>query len=320
MKYLISIIIPVYNSERYLRRCINSILFQTISDFELLLINDGSTDLSLDICNEYAELDSRVKVFNKPNGGVSSARNYGMCHSQGEWITFCDSDDCVDKNWLSLFVENISQKSSLIVQFYKILGMENCSFSHDIIFYDDIYVGLYEMYKKNILGYVWNKLFNAQIINSNHIRFNEKFRFREDEDFVLKYLQYTNSFTIVYDGAYYYDMPDLSTKYLAVDNFYTSLSMFSSIRKLIKDVNDRIYLRYLVELTNAFFATFDKESIPKKECITRITLYTQNVECLFSICEVSFITKWLLRLPPFISYYTLKLKSSIHRSLERMKF
>ncbi len=315
MKYFISIIIPVYNSERYLRRCINSILFQTISDFELLLINDGSTDLSLDICNEYAELDSRVKVFSKPNGGVSSARNYGMCHSQGDWITFCDSDDCVDKNWLSLFVENISQESSLIVQFYKILGMENSPFSHDIIFYDDIYVGLCEMYKKNILGYVWNKLFNAQIINSNHIRFNEMFYFREDEDFVLKYLRYIDCLTIVNDAAYNYNMPDLSTKYLSADNFYASLSMFSSIRKLIKNVNDRIYLRYLMELTNAFFATFNNESVSNKECITRINLYKKNIWCALSILEVSLITKVLLHLPSYILYYIFKLKSAIHRSI-----
>lgn len=320
MNPFISIIVPIYNSQKTLNRCVDSILNQTFKNWELLLVDDGSSDQSGKICNQYAETDQRIKVFHKKNGGVSSARNLGMDYAKGTWIAFCDSDDYVDGNWLNLFVENLSQGISFVVQFFKMPRNDMCSLSHNVISYNDIYAGLYEMYDQKILGYVCNKLLNTYIIKSNHIRFNERFRFREDEDFVLRYLQHSDYFTIVYDGAYNYDIPDLSTKYLAVDNFYTSLSMYSSIKKLIKTVNDRIYLRYLVELTNAFFATFDNESIPKKECITRITLYTQNVECLFSICEVSFITKWLLRLPPFISYYTLKLKSSIHRSLERMKF
>ena len=317
---LISIIVPIYNSEETLNRCVDSILNQTFHDWELLLIDDGSTDKSGEICDEYAATDSKIKVFHKENGGVSLARNLGMDNAKGIWIAFCDSDDYVDENWLNLFVENLSPGISFIVQFFKMPGNDKCSFSHNVISYNDIYAGLCEMYDQKILGYVCNKLLNSYIIKSNHIRFNEKFRFREDEDFVLRYLQHSDYFTIVYDGAYNYDMPDLSTKYLAVDNFYTSLSMYSSIKKLINIVNDRIYLRYLVELTNAFFAIFDNESIPKKECITRITLYTQKVECLFSIREVSLITKWLLRLPPFISYYILKLKSSVHRSLEKMKF
>lgn len=312
---LISIIVPVYNAEKTIRRCIESIQNQIFVDWELLLIDDGCIDRSNKICDEYAAKDQRIKVFHKKNGGVCSARNLGIDKAKGVWITFCDSDDYVDENWLNSFIENISHKSFLIVQFYKVLGMENRYFSHDIIFYDDIYVGICEMYNKKILGYVWNKLFYAQIINLNHIRFNENFRFREDEDFVLKYLQYTNSFTIIYDGFYYYDMPDLSTKYLAVDNFYTSLSMFSSIKKLIKDVNDRIHLIYLTELTHALFATFENPSISKKECFTRINLYKKNIGHAFSIPEVSLITKWLLYLPSYISYYIFKLKSAIHRNL-----
>ena len=98
----ISIIVPVYNAEEYLHRCIDSILAQTFTDFELLLINDGSKDNSGVICDEYAALDNRVRVFHKENGGVSSARNMGLDNAKGEWITFVDSDD-----WL---VHNIYEK------------------------------------------------------------------------------------------------------------------------------------------------------------------------------------------------------------------
>ena len=90
---LISIIIPVYNVEKYLSKCVESILAQGVEDFELLLVNDGSKDSSLAICNSYAERDSRIKVLNKPNGGVSSARNLGLDNATGEWVTFVDSDD-----------------------------------------------------------------------------------------------------------------------------------------------------------------------------------------------------------------------------------
>lgn len=95
---LISIIVPVYNSVSTLNRCLDSILNQTFSDWELLLIDDGSTDRSTELCDQYASKDQRIKVFHKKNGGVSSARNIGLSHAKGEWITFVDSDDEIPKN------------------------------------------------------------------------------------------------------------------------------------------------------------------------------------------------------------------------------
>lgn len=90
---MVSIIVPVYNAEKYLSRCVDSILSQTMKDFELLLIDDGSQDESGRICDEYSEKDARVRVFHKPNGGVSSARNLGIDHAKGKYIIFIDSDD-----------------------------------------------------------------------------------------------------------------------------------------------------------------------------------------------------------------------------------
>ena len=94
----ISIIVPVYNAERTLNRCVDSILSQTFQEWELLLIDDGSTDRSGELCDEYASKDQRIKVFHKKNGGVSSARNIGLNYAKGEWITFIDSDDEIPKN------------------------------------------------------------------------------------------------------------------------------------------------------------------------------------------------------------------------------
>ena len=101
---LISIIVPVYNAEKYLHRCIDSILEQTFTNFELLLIDDGSTDNSNKICDEYAKTDSRIRVFHKANGGVSSARNMGLDKAKSEWICFCDADDSIKQYYLNTFI------------------------------------------------------------------------------------------------------------------------------------------------------------------------------------------------------------------------
>ena len=99
-KPLISVIVPVYKVEKYLHKCVDSILTQTLSDIELILVDDGSPDWSGAICDEYVEKDSRVRTIHKPNGGVSSARNKGLDVCTGEWIMFVDSDDFIDQNTL----------------------------------------------------------------------------------------------------------------------------------------------------------------------------------------------------------------------------
>ena len=98
----VSIIVPVYKAEKYLNRCIDSILAQTFIDWELLLIDDGSPDKSGEICDEYSKKDQRIKVFHKSNGGVSSARNLGLDHVKGQWITFIDADDYIDSSFCNI--------------------------------------------------------------------------------------------------------------------------------------------------------------------------------------------------------------------------
>lgn len=125
----ISVIVPVYNSERTLSRCVESILSQTFSDFELILIDDGSTDSSDTICDNYGMADARVKVFHKKNGGVSSARNVGLGNAKGKWVTFCDSDDYVDCSWLEIFVQYGNRDGvELVVQSFDISDKSACSY------------------------------------------------------------------------------------------------------------------------------------------------------------------------------------------------
>ena len=109
---LISIIVPIYNTEKYLRQCLDSIINQTYTNFEVLLVNDGSTDSSGMICQEYVENDSRFRYFEKENGGVSSARNLGLECSGGAYITFIDSDDWVESNHLEALLKGIKENNT----------------------------------------------------------------------------------------------------------------------------------------------------------------------------------------------------------------
>ena len=124
----ISVIVPVYNVEKYVGRCIDSILNQTFTDFELILVNDGSTDNSGVLCDKYAKSDDRIKVIHKENGGLSDARNCGIDESLGEYLSFIDSDDWVENNFLKTLYDNaIKHKAEIvIVNFHKVLdsGLE----------------------------------------------------------------------------------------------------------------------------------------------------------------------------------------------------
>lgn len=188
----ISVIVPVYNVEKYLRRCIDSILSQTFSDFELLLIDDGSKDKSGDICDEYVAKDVRVKVFHKANAGVSSARNLGLDKAKGEFIFFVDSDDFLDKTHLENYSKDIDN-FDLIFQGYKLVEettekvMEKKTFpeTETVDFESSMNVmeGIFSL--GNFFGPTWNKIFKASIISENEIRFKEDVDLREDEIFTF---------------------------------------------------------------------------------------------------------------------------------------
>ncbi len=201
---LVSVIVPVHNAEKFLRLCVASILSQTMTDFELLLIDDGSTDDSGKICDEYAEEDSRVKVFHKENGGVSSARNLGIEKAQGEYLFFCDSDDYCDNRLL----EKLGAISADII----IGGVQYYGTSKGGVFYDNC------VYEKEKIGKCleqhlgdgpfrapWGKLFKSQIIRDNHLVFDINMRICEDTFFVQQYLFYCNTIVLVdYAGYFYY--------------------------------------------------------------------------------------------------------------------
>ena len=182
----ISIIVPVYKAEQTLSRCLDSILVQTFTDFELLLIDDGSPDASGVICDEYALKDSRIRVFHKENGGVGSARNLGLDNARGEWICFVDSDDWIKECFLSEFCTNIDGVD-LVISGYRQFGD-----SSEIIVFNS---ALYDLREKVDLGQEnnavcvlycpWRKLFRFSIIRERRIRFTEDLFIAEDTEKIV---------------------------------------------------------------------------------------------------------------------------------------
>lgn len=200
----ISVIVPVYNVEKYLPRCIDSILSQTFTDFELLLIDDGSPDNCGKICDEYAAKDSRVKVFHKSNGGVSSARNLGLDNAQGEWITFIDSDDYIEQGFL--FIPEIVSED-LLIQDYKHINVgktKQYEFLPLVISSPQMQCFINENMNKVIFRVPWAKFFKRSIIVDNSLRFLNGVKIGEDTLFVYDYLSFTTSVRYLNRSKYVY--------------------------------------------------------------------------------------------------------------------
>lgn len=237
----ISVIVPVYNVEKWLHRCIDSILAQTFTDFELLLIDDGSTDASGAICDEYAQRDSRVRVFHKPNGGVSSARNLGLDNAQGEWIAFCDSDDLVLPKWLDNYRIGITGDAVMVSQ-----GMimkwnhgahEECERSYRIgeSFVRDTPIALTLLFENNLGGYIGNKFYKNELIQNRGVRFREWVVCQEDEIFQYDYLRKDDRISYVDKVAYVYYCPESATKYSRFRQLDKNLLRYELLSEFIDD-------------------------------------------------------------------------------------
>lgn len=180
----ISVIVPVYNVEKYLTQCIESILSQTYQEFELLLIDDGSEDNSGSICDHYSNIDSRVHVFHKENGGVSSARNMGIEHAKGEWVCFVDSDDWIDKDTFE-YITGLWKGADFLQFGYRRTGGTASEYSYvpsKVLRYSTSVYCTKRIYHSAICGY----LLKLNIIKKYKISFPNHIKYGEDQAFILK--------------------------------------------------------------------------------------------------------------------------------------
>ena len=210
MRPMVSIIVPVYNAEQYLRRCVDSILNQEYTDFEVFLVNDGSTDSSGDICEEYGNKDTRVIVIQKENTGVSDSRNLALDRARGKYLQFLDSDDWITPDATRLFVRAAEEYGCdmVISDFYRVVG-ERLSPKGDIeeegvLTQEEFAAHMMENPADFYYGVLWNKLYRRDLVEEHSLRMDTNINWCEDFLFNLEYIRYAKVFYALHAPIYYY--------------------------------------------------------------------------------------------------------------------
>ncbi len=289
----ISIIVPVYNVEKYLLQCIDSICSQTFSDFELILVDDGSLDRSGEICDKYALQDNRVKVIHKPNGGVSSARNTGLDNAQGEYVMFCDSDDYAEPQWCEELLNMIQKHPESwcfcgchCVDANDKIFKSNCVYNKECNYQILSMSEYWNIYKTNYSALLWIRIFNNEIIKKYNIRFDENMSVSEDVLFNLEYGKHCNEFAIVnlplYNHrSYLNNEADHLDGKLPEERFYMNRRIYNARSPFVPK-------EYRLQFETEFFYSFitDMKSIAKNYALDKRSKQTKISEILksFEFC------------------------------------
>lgn len=247
-KELISVIVPVYNVENYLERCICSIVNQSYSNIEIILVNDGSTDSSLDICFRYSLNDSKIKIVNQANGGLSAARNAGLGVSSGKYIVFIDSDDHVNVDYIAVLYKCISEKKcDVAICDYSCVYDDKLSskYLEKYIDYESEYKVLdnttviknYLMFNNSINVVSWNKMYRSSVIKNNGILFPVG-KIHEDNFTTYKIFYYSNKIAYINSPLYFYTKrPD---SIMGVGFSEKSLDMITAADETVDFVKDKL--------------------------------------------------------------------------------
>lgn len=262
---LVSIIVPVYNSEKTLARCINSILKQQYKNTEIILVNDGSTDNSLEICREYAKTDSRVIVIDKKNTGVSDTRNTGIAYASGEYLQFVDSDDWIAEKATKAMVDRIQETNCdmVIAGFYRVINgkkAEKSNITTNKVMDKKEYISyMMEAPANFYYGVMWNKLYRADIVRAHRITCCTDLNWCEDFLFNLDYIRYSESFASLSTPVYYY----VKTKNSLVERQCTLKNIINMKIKLFESYKELFESTELYEQNRArvrkFFITYAKD-------------------------------------------------------------
>lgn len=313
MEKILSVIIPVYNLETVIGKCIESILNQSFTNFEVLIIDDGSTDKTRQICEKYTK-DCRVIYHYKANGGVSSARNYGLTKSEGEWVTFIDGDDYVEPDYFSTLLTSLNNIDLIVsgVKFSNKEGKSLPSCEKIISISEDNKDFIDNELCKIYFRTPWAKLFKREIILNYQIFFNTNLHIGEDSEFVFRYIGYINNIRLIPFCGYCYkvDFYEQACKHaMNTVVLYNHLDAilwksglktlrerlhynFPMVDQLLKIYFRRLYYLYLVSEVNTY-SDFKKEI--KKFKQVRLRYYDKS-----KWKEV--IITFILRYFPFIAY------------------
>lgn len=279
----ISVIVPVYNVESYLDKCLNSLVNQTLKDIEIIIVNDGTKDNSEKIIKKYLKKYKNIKYFKKENGGLSSARNYGISKSSGEYIGFVDSDDFIDTTmYEKLYNKIIENDYSIAVcdvylVFDKKLTYTSSNIKKDALTKEEIKETMLNVYPT-----VWNKLYKKELFND--LKFKEKVWF-EDVEILYRMFPYLDKIGVVKEPLYYYVQREGAITSKVTNKIYDYIDNFNGIVKYYKD--SFIFNEYKNELEYSYvryiYATFIKRvmNFDYENFVIALKEATKNVKTNF---------------------------------------
>ena len=324
-----SLILPVYNVEKYVKRCVNSLLRQEYTDYEIILVDDGSTDSSGSICDKLADKNNNIFAYHKENGGLSDARNYGMDRAKGNYILFIDSDDWVDEKLL-ISLHNHLNKSNVDILKFGFQKMQEENYKNTFFSYFNI--GVYDRrqieetilpytigpkrlfcYEQNACKSVWSHVYSLNFLRENNIRFvSEREILNEDYLFNLHTLLYAKSLEVTHYILYYYDYREgsLSKKYIT-NEFERKLKLHREYKLLLErnGLFERYETPYYSECVDGFYACISNECC----CWNETSKYAvQNIKKILNCkeCEISLLKckRSNMNLKGKVIYWLMRLK------------
>lgn len=313
MNPMISVIVPIYNVEKYLARCVDSIVNQTYKNLEIILVDDGSPDLCPQMCNDYAEKDSRIKVVHKKNGGLSDARNAGMAVATGEYISFIDSDDYVSDDFFECLLDVMNKENSDIAECSVVKFYDDNRFDE---FSDDLSVKTYDtqdamsalIAENPFHQHVWNKLYKIELVKDIPYAVG---KLNEDEFWTYRVFGRANKVARINETMYYYfqrsssimgvgynirrldalegkanrqkyieiNFPDLSTQ-AKIDLYGSCMFAYQSVLKFMSGADKKKALELIRKYRKMYNLSFDEIKLADKSA----RKYFYLAKCNFGFC------------------------------------
>lgn len=284
----VTIIVPVYNVEIYLNKCLNSVVNQTLKDIEIIIINDGSTDNSLSICKEYAKNDDRIILIDQLNGGYGKAVNVGIEAAKGEYIGIVEPDDFIELNMYETLYDKTEIKKFNIIRaqyyhYYSSNAINKTSFINSIINQDEE-IRPFEWNKQDIFYHpssIWSAIYNKDFLNKNNIRLVEtKGAGFQDLPFYIETLFAAESIYLVLDYLYYYRQtnPNSSINLKSINKCYLIFNLYSLLVERLKCAYAEKYSKYTYIINNIFVLSINWNISGKitKQYILKLAKITQN--------------------------------------------
>lgn len=317
----ISIIIPIYNTSKFLEKCIRSIMEQNFKEIEIICVNDGSKDNSLEILNKLAKEDSRIMVIDKKNEGVSKARNVALEKAQGKYCLNVDSDDWIEQGYLKALYER-AEKDNLDITISNIIFdyldnskknyiLNDLNISEEKIINKDEYINVF--LKNNFHGYTWNKLIKTELYKNNKLKYNEEISMLEDVEIILKIVKFSKKIGKVNKAFYHYIQHDasccqnISLKKVKDVNkcFKILLKCFSSDKKICFKLKNKMCVFLIYFLKQSFNL---KNNLEYQEIQKEILKENRNLSFLkfeHGKAKVDIIYGNILKIFPYIKIMNL---------------